>query len=175
MDEAMLYQRARKAYERSRLGRGTRIAVAVALVGAAALVGCSHRAEAAFAALAVSVMVGAAEWRGLEWQRGARAGLAAGLAPFLIPVASRWLALLTHGAVTCSPAPLLCFLGGLFGGAILGAQSRRERLIFWGTALTVAATLGAVGCLPAGLSGLAGMAVGMAAGAVPTLAAQRAK
>jgi hypothetical protein len=177
MDEAMLYRRARRAYESSRLGRAARIAFAVALVGAAALVGCSHRAEAAFAAFAVSVMVGAAEWRGLDWRRGARAGLAAGLAPFLIPVASRWLSLMTHGVITCSPAPLLCFVGGLFGGAILGAEPRSQSkgLTFWGTALAVATSLGAVGCLPAGLSGLAGMAVGMAAGAVPALAARRAR
>jgi hypothetical protein len=177
MDEAMLYRRARRVYERSRLERGARIAVAVGLVSAAALVGCSHRSEAAIVAVVVSVMVGAAEWRGLSWRRGAHAGLAAGLAPFLIPVASRWLALFTDGAVTCSPAPLLCFLGGLFGGAFLGAESRGESkgFTFWGMALTVAASLGAVGCLPAGLSGLAGMAVGMAAGAVPTLALLRAR
>ena len=177
MDEAMLYRRARRGYERARIERGARITVAVGIFSAAALIGCSHRTEAAWAAVVVSLMVGAAEWRGLAWRRGAHAGLVAGLAPFLLPVASRWLSLLTHGAITCSPAPLLCFLGGLCGGALLGTESRGESkgVTFWGMALVVAASLGAVGCLPAGLSGLAGMAVGLAAGAVPTLALLRAR
>ncbi len=174
---AALERRARRAYEGARWRQGARVGSLVAVAGALALVGCSHRRETALVALAVAVGVTVAEWRGLEWRRGARAGLAAGFAPFLLPVAARWFSLCTEGSIACAAAPFLCFVGGLAGGALLGfgPASRPHGRPFWACALAVTASLGAVGCLSAGLAGLAGMAMGLAAGAVPALALARAR
>lgn len=174
---AALALRARRAYEWGRVTRGAGLGVVVATLGAVALVGCSHRRETALVAVAVALGVALAEWRGLDWRRGARAGLAAGFAPFLFPVAARWFELCTVGSIACSAAPFLCFVGGLAGGALLGfgPASRPHGRAFWASAVAVTVSLGAVGCLSAGLAGLAGMAVGLAAGAVPAFALARAR
>lgn len=73
----------------------------------------------------------------------------------------------------CLPA---CLLGGLAGGALVGARGRREtdRLGYALTATTMVFLAGAVGCRCAGNAGLAGLALGAVLGsAVPLLVARR--
>jgi hypothetical protein len=71
--------------------------------------------------------------------------------------------------------PLACVTGGLLGGSLIGTLARRNGLGASGVAaaaLTGALT-GTLGCLLAGVSGLIALGLGLALGAVPTLALKR--
>jgi len=70
--------------------------------------------------------------------------------------------------MTCVP---VCSVGGLVAGlavASIGNQ-RRAGVVFWLSASTLALLTGAMGCACVGYSGVAGLAVGFAAGVVPGL------
>ena len=118
-----------------------------------------------------------AVWRGGLAGRAARAGLLAGLAPLVAPIAA---GAIGHRCAGCGlPATLplclaVCLATGAAAGAILGLMAAREsqRARFAGAAIAFAATTGALGCVFAGASGLAGMAIGLAlGGAAPLLTA----
>jgi hypothetical protein len=172
VSETSIYRRARRAYELGRAGVAARHGALVLAVAALGMVGCTRRLAAALAALLVATLAGAAEWRGQAWRRGARAGLLAGLAPFFLPLGSTWLARLAGGG-TCPPALWACIAGGVLGGVTLALGDRRSgrQPAFWAAAGAVALACGTVGCLEAGLAGLAGMALGLSVGvgAVPVL------
>jgi hypothetical protein len=72
--------------------------------------------------------------------------------------------------------PAACVAGGFVGGLVLGTRRRGRQSgtpRFWLSALAVALAAGTVGCLGAGLMGLAGMVAGMAGGAAPVLVLRR--
>ena len=172
---AALAARARRAYERGRLGWALRRAALATAVAAVALAGCPAPARPAACALALGAALAACLWRGGEWGRGVRLGFLAGLAPCWGPALVR-AAYLSCDRV-CPALPPVCVAGGVVAGflvAWLGLQRGGGRR-FWLAAAGAAALAGAIGCLPAGLAGLAGMALGMLAGAAaPALAARAA-
>ena len=119
-----LEARARGAYERGRTRLGLGRARLVAPVAAAAFLQCS--AATAFPiALAVALLVALAglfAWRGLDYARGANAGLVAGLGPFAVPLLSTFTGLFCSETV-CVILPATCVAGGLLGGLVLGLGS----------------------------------------------------
>jgi hypothetical protein len=100
-------------------------------------------------------------------------GLASGAVPLLVP-------LFVHATGhACEGGRCLmstcCLFAGVGGGLLLGVfagRLRDSRAVV--AASLVAGLLGSVGCLAYGLVGLAGMAAGMAAGALPILVLRRA-
>jgi len=168
--EAVLYARARRAYERGRLRASLpTVALVAPMVGLSILL-CGRYAASACSGIALAAVLAAATWRGQHFARGARAGLVAGLGPLLLPLAM-WLHVCVGGV--CLLAPSICVAGGLVGGAVVGvkAHGRAEASSagYLAVALAVAALSGTMGCLIAGASGVLGMAAGMAAGAAPAL------
>jgi len=173
--DAQLAREARWAYERARLRRASAQALLVAPVGALAFLHCasSFRWNAAALGL-VLAFVAVCAWAGRDWARGMRAALLAGLAPLLVPLAAE---LLGHActATTCYYVPGACLLGGLLGGLVLaGYPGRRSDTRAYAlAALGVTVACGLVGCLFAGLGGLAGLALGLTLGSVPVLVLRR--
>jgi hypothetical protein len=80
-------------------------------------------------------------------------------------------------ATVCLVLPTVCVAGGVVGGVALGLLGKRpfgDHVGFWVAAVSVTAVLGSVGCLMAGLAGIAGLAVGLLIGAAPVLVARTA-
>lgn len=174
--EARLEARARRAYERGRL-RSAALRGALPLVPLVALatVGCADQREVLLCGAALLVAVTLLLWRGQEYAAGVGPGVAAGLLPLLLPVATR---ITGHPCATdsCYLLPVVCALGGLAGGVLLGVMAPAPRAghrVAFIVACAVAALTGAIGCLLYGLVGLVVMAAGLAVGATPLLAARR--
>ena len=168
-----LKARARRAYERGRLRRALPIAVAIPPVASLGFVQCVEPLASVLCAVALALLVAALLYRGLDWGRGARAGLVAGMAPFAFPIVIEALG----SPALCELLPWFCAAGGVCAGLILASRRRAlvERpSIYWIAAALVAALAGAVGCLIAGAAGLLGLGAGLAIGAAPALVLARA-
>lgn len=162
---------ARRVYETARLRRAV---VASWPVPVAALLGMRLGcASDHVLALGTPLLLAAIalRWIGREYGRAVLPGLAAGVAPLVLPS-------LTLGCTDgCSPAAMLwcqwsCIAGGVLAGVAVGWRasrfdvgSVRFGLVAAGTALLT----GAIGCLTGGALGVLGMLLGFALGAVPTL------
>lgn len=173
--EADLAARARRAYELGRLRWALGRAAAAAAIAAVTLVGCAAPAAPAACAAALGALIAVCLWRGGSWERGARLGFLAGLAPCLLPAAAR----AVHACCDrfCLSLPPVCVAGGVIAGILLGWLGLRVHgdRRFWLAAGAAAALAGSTGCLAAGLAGMAGMALGLLAGAAaPVLAARTA-
>ena len=173
--EPDLAARARRAYERGRLRWALERAVAAMAIAAVALIGCPAPGAPVACVAGLGVLVAACLWRGGSWERGARLGFLAGLAPCLLPSAAR----AAHACCDrfCLSLPPVCLAGGVLAGILLGWLGMRVHgdRRFWLAAGAAAALAGATGCLAAGIAGLAGMALGLLAGAAaPVLAARTA-
>lgn len=78
----------------------------------------------------------------------------------------------------CYLLPGVCILAGVAGGVALGLLAPRPRMgngIPLIAASLIAGLAGAVGCLVYGLIGVAGMVLGLLAGAAPLLVVRRAR
>jgi len=173
--ESTLEGRARHAFEVGRVLLGLRRSVVVVPMAALSLIACGRPVATWLAAGLLAAVVVVFEWRGEGFGRAARIGLWAGVAPFLLPI----LVPLTGricGTSLCSLYPVVCLLGGVAGGAVVGGLSVRQggdkRLLPAAGVVTLLA--GTLGCLIAGLAGLAGLALGLGLGATPLLAPRRA-
>jgi hypothetical protein len=174
-DVRRLEGEARRAYERGRARIGLTQAALVAPVAALAFLQCTSAAPIALAVTLLTGVVGLAAWRGQDYGRGGRAGLAAGLSPFALPLVANATGVLCSATV-CAILPATCVAGGLLGGLVLGTRSRGPRqpsVRFWLSAVAVTLAAGAVGCLGAGLLGLLGMGAGLATGTAPVLVLRR--
>ena len=168
-----LRARARRAYERGRLRRALPVAVAIPPVASLAFVQGVEPLPSVLCAIALAIAVAVLLYRGQDWGRGARAGLAAGMAPFAFPI----LVEASGSPALCELLPWFCAAGGVCAGLVLA--SRRRALVkkpsaYWIAAALVAALAGAVGCLIAGVAGLLGLAAGLAVGAAPALVLAKA-
>ncbi len=175
--EADIQRRAARAYERGRAAAALRqvAPVALFLVGVPLVTGSGWAAIGALLALAGALAL----WRGGLVGRAARAGLLAGLAPLLAPVAVGGIG---HRCAGCPPAAMplciaMCVGAGVLAGALLGLLAAREprRLPFAAVALGFAGTAGALGCVFAGAGGLLGLALGLTLGGVAPLVAARSR
>ena len=173
--EVGLEVRARRAYEKGRLTHAAgRVSPLVPLL-ALALLGCAPSHEVIACAAVLTVVITLLLWRGQDWGAGVGPGVAAGLVPLLFPI------LVEAGGHLCLPGsclllPAVCAAGGLLGGLLLGFVSpppRPGRMVPFIVACSVAALMGAVGCLLYGLIGLAIMAAGLATGTAGLVALRR--
>lgn len=168
-----LKARARRAYEGARWRRALVVGVAIPPAAALAFLECAQPRESVICSILLGAAVALLFHRGMDWGRGARAGLFAGLAPFLFPIAIE-----TFGTpAMCALLPWFCAAGGVVAGFALLARRRgapRNPRAYWLAAGLVTVLAGAAGCLLAGAAGLLGLAVGLAAGAVPALALKTA-
>lgn len=173
VDESVLLDRARRAYERGRVLSGARLAACSLPLVALALTACPRPAVCLGIGAAAAALVALFVWRGRDWARGARAGLLAGVAPLLCPVV---VGLSGHPCAeqACLLGPGACVAGGLAGGLLLWRLARGASRDFVPAALLVAAAVGSMGCLVAGLTGILGMALSLA-GTAPLLLRSRAR
>ena len=168
-----LHLAARRAYEIGRLQgalwRGT-LAALFALPG---FLLCNQTPAAALCLGGFALVVAAGRIRGEAWDEGAHAGAIAGVAPCLLPAAMRALdPALCAALMTGIPWP--CAAGGLIAGAILALRGRPAGgLPFWTSALAALGFAAALGCIPAGAMGFAGLLLGVIAGGAPVLVATR--
>jgi len=174
LDPTLLQAAARRAYERGRAGVALRRAAIPAAATSLALYHCldGARPPATLGLVtATAALFAWFTWKGLDAERGARAGFAAGLAPLLVPLLAKWSGILCSATV-CGILPAAAVLGGFLGGVLLMRHPARplHGARFWIAAATMTVVLGTAGCLHAGLAGLAGMALGLATGTVPALA-----
>jgi hypothetical protein len=167
-----LKTRARRAYERGRLRRALLPGAAIPPVASLAFVQCAQPFPSIVCSVALAILVAAMLYRGQDWGRGARAGLAAGLAPFVLPSLVEALG----SPALCDLLPWICAAGGVVAGLVLVSRRpvRTENpAAYWITAALVTLLAGTVGCWIAGVAGLAGMAAGLAVGAAPVLVGVR--
>jgi hypothetical protein len=161
--------RAARAYELGRLRSAlVRALGAMALTGLA-FAACSFTLTAAACVGLLGLGVTASLWRGGAWARGAKLGFAAGLMPCFVPVVLSLDACHLPGMSLST----ICLLTGVAAGIVIGWRGARRPagLPFWLAAGGAVLTVGAIGCMTAGLAGLGGLALGLAAGvAVPVVA-----
>jgi hypothetical protein len=174
--EARLEARVRRAYERGRLRSAALRALPIVPLVALATAGCSSPREVIACGAVLLVAVTGFLWRGQEFGAGVGPGIGAGLLPLLLPVFSRACG---HpcSAASCYVMPIMCAVGGLAGGVLLGVLApapHAGRRVSFVVACVVAALTGAVGCLLYGLVGLVVMGAGLVVGATPLVATRRA-
>jgi hypothetical protein len=169
---ADLKVRARRAYEGARLRRALVPAVLIPPVASLAFLQCAQPLPSVACSVALGLVVAAMLFRGQDWGRGARAGLAAGLAPFGLPLVIE----MFGSPSLCELLPWFCAAGGLIAGLLLASRRRvqfENPRAYWATAFLVTLLAGTIGCWIAGVAGLTGLAAGLAVGAMPALAPVR--
>jgi hypothetical protein len=163
--DAARESRARRAYEHGRLRWALARAAAAAGAASLALAGNPAPGVPAACAVALGAVLAACLWRGGAWARGARLGYLAGLAPCLLPAIFRAAHLCDGGH--CFTLRGVCLTAGIAAGLLLGALGPRLQGGFrtWAAAAAAALLAGAIGCAAMGFAGLAGMTLGLLAGA----------
>jgi hypothetical protein len=170
-----LFERARRAYEWSRLRRALPAALWVAPMMAATLaIGGPQTPLRIAAGVALTLLLVVLAWRGGAAARAIGPGLVAGLAPLALPLITRSMHLCgVHGCLMlCLPA---CIVGGVVGGIVVALAVRHVsegRVTFTLATAAVAMLCGAMGCLVAGFGGLLGMLIAVATLPVPVLLAK---
>lgn len=167
---ADLAVRARQAYELGRLRAKLPAALFAVPPAVVALEVCERPWLTLPLACLLAVALVAAHWRGETAARGATAGLLAGALAFAVP-------LLVSGLGFCVLMPSLAFVlvcggGGLASGGVLAACALRSpgsRALFLVSGGLVAGLTGGLGCVLAGLGGLAGVAAGICLGLAPAV------
>jgi hypothetical protein len=173
MDSTELIEVERRTRARYEWARAKRAAVGFAplllVVAVATAVARHPSATGAFgigAFIAGAVML----WYGRDPKRAVLPGILAGFVPLALALCTSHM----HGCMgdgcmmMCVPA---CSVGGLVAGLAVASvgNQRRAGAVFWLSASALALLTGAMGCACVGYSGVAGLAIGFAAGVVPGL------
>ena len=172
-----LAARGLRAYELGRLRVAARVGLVLIPASAICLLEERGRPSCACAAvllLALSVWL---RWRNRRGIELASTGLVAGSIPLIAGL------LLARAGVNCDDAASarLCtavsLVAGIGSGVVIAAREARQRarLASWLTAIAIAGLAAGLGCLRLGIAGLAGVAGGMAAGAMPPLGSRAAE
>jgi len=175
LSEATLTLRARRAYEQGRLQAALWRALPLVPLVAWSLGWCRYPTLAAFCGTALITLTVALGWRGQLWGRAVAPGLAAGLAPLVLPWLMRGASDVCVGEMCCSLCLVGCVSGGLAAGLLLGRRAAalpEGRGAFLAAAGALALLAGAPACAFAGVVGLAGLLLGFAAGSAPALLAR---
>lgn len=167
-DVAVLERRLRWTYE---LARARRALLGLApLLLVVAVVACITDRPGSAVGFGAATFVGGAMmlWYGREPQRAVLPGIAAGLVPLALALCANQVH--TCGAGGCSSLCVpACVLGGLVAGLAVASIGHRRRagVWFWVPASGLALLTGAMGCACVGYSGVVGLGLGFAAGALP--------
>lgn len=170
--EAALADRARRAYEQGRRQAALWHSAPLVPLVAWSIGWCRYPTLAAISGAALVALTAVLLWRGQTWGRAVGAGLAAGLPPFVMPLLMRSSSEVCVGEMCCSMCLVGCVGGGLVAGWLIGRRAARlpeGRGSFLAAAGTLALLAGAPACAYAGVLGLAGLALGFAAGTAPAL------
>jgi hypothetical protein len=173
--ETALLARARRAYERGRLVSALGRAAPLVPVVAWTWSWCRYPSLAALCGATLIALTVALRWRGEVWGRAVGPGLAAGLAPLVLPLLMRGASQVCVGEVCCPLCLLGCIWGGALAGVLVGrraASLAKGRARFLAAAGTLALLAGAPACAWAGVIGLVGLLVGFAGGTAPALHAR---
>lgn len=170
-----LRRRARRAYELGRLSAALPCALVVPPLALLALRSCPRSGvHLAVLATLTAVVLVCLRWRGQDFGRAVTPGILIGLAGFAVP----WLAISCE-LCPLAPSPLLfalCGASGAISGLALSAHCLRCGCCSHAHVLsagTVAGLIAAMGCAPAGVGGLIGMALALTLASVPALVAAR--
>jgi hypothetical protein len=173
--EAALAARARRAYEQGRLQAAVWRAVPLVPLVVWSLAWCRYPTLAALCGATLVALTVAFAWRGQLWGRAVAPGLAAGLAPLVLPLLMRGASEVCVGEMCCSLCLLGCVSGGIVAGVVIGRRASalaKGRAPFLAAAGALALLAGAPACAFAGVVGLAGLLLGFAAGSAPVLLAR---
>lgn len=170
IDRARLERRARRGYE---LGRARRALVGVLPLLPIVLL-ATQLSERLVSTLvfgaATFVLAGVLLWYGRAPQKAVLPGVMWGLVPLGFALAANQVHVCGPNGCSslCLPA---CALGGLIAGIAVARVGARRKLgtWFWLSASAVALTTGAMGCACIGYTGVVGLVLGFAAGALPLL------
>jgi hypothetical protein len=109
-------------------------------------------------------------WYGRDPKRAVLPGVLAGFVPLVLALCTSHMHDCTGDGcmMMCVPA---CSVGGLVAGLAVASvgNQRRAGAVIWLSASALALLTGAMGCACVGYSGVAGLAIGFAAGVVPGL------
>ncbi len=162
----VVFNKARRAYETSRVKLGLGVSLVVALVPMASLSLGGQAVSTALLGTFLVASVGTMVWRGGVAALSAMSGVKAGLVPLLFAHAANLyghVCIPGQGCSTlCVPA---CAVGGLLAGLLVERVARKSARPNWAriAGATVAFVTGALGCACVGSSGLVGLLAGMAA------------
>jgi hypothetical protein len=173
--ETALAVRARRAYEQGRLQAAVWRAAPLVPLVAWSLAWCRYPTLAALCGATLVTLTVAFGWRGQLWGRAVAPGLAAGLAPLVLPLLMRGASEVCVGEMCCSLCLLGCVSGGIVAGVVIGRRASalaEGRATFLAAAGVLALLAGAPACAFAGVVGLAGLLLGFAAGSAPVLLAR---
>jgi hypothetical protein len=172
--QVSLKRAARRAYERGRVAGALWRGAAAAAVAVPGVLACNQTLWAGLCLAGFGLVVTAARIRGESFEEGARSGALAGILPCLLPSAVR--AFDPDFCVLASAYGAgLCAIAGVAAGVTLGLRRRPSAgLPFWAGALLALALAAAIGCIPAGAMGFAGLAIGVVAGGLPVFASRKA-
>lgn len=170
---------ARRAYERGRIRRATRIVFWIAPIIGLGMALSGEPLLTLTLGGALMVAATAARWRGGVVGSAATTGIIAGLPAYGIPLLGMWGSGACGGACCSDWCLTLCISGGLLTGVALGiygATRPSQRTLHVGIGLGVAALTAAVGCATYGVVALGAMtaAAVVLAGGVAALAPARA-
>ena len=167
---------ARRAYERGRLEGAMLRGGVAALLAMPGFEVCQRTPLAAACLVAFVLVVIVGHYRGEGYGEGARAGAIAGILPCLLPAVIGSMDPRACMLLMSTQGLWICAIGGGAAGIILGLRGERapRGFPFWAPALAALGFAAAIGCLPAGALGFAGLAAGLVAGGVPALALRRA-
>ncbi|MEW5742710.1 MAG: hypothetical protein AB1938_27580 [Myxococcota bacterium] len=164
LTEAQLKDAARRAYERSRLGRALAVAAPVVMLPAVSFLLGTSAASATLLGAGLVTAVALGVWRGGAVALSNAAGLKAGLIPLVF----------AHGAKAfghvCTPAGCTtlcvpaCAAGGVLAGALVEWWARRgpRPNVTRALGAGVAVLTGGLGCACVGYAGLLALLVGLA-------------
>jgi hypothetical protein len=173
--EATIAARARRAYERGRVQASLWRAAPLLPLAAWMVSWCRYPVLAAACGALLVALTIAFVWRGQVWGRAVAPGLAAGLAPLVLPLFMRGASEVCVGETCCSLCLIGCVTGGLVAGVFVGRRASalsEGRGAFLGAAGTLAVLAGAPACAYAGVIGLAGLLIGFAVGTAPVALAR---
>jgi len=168
--EAVLAAQARRAYERGRVQAALWRAAPLLPIVAWSVGWCRYPTLALASGTLIVALTVLFGWRGQLWGRAVAPGLAAGLAPLVLPLLMRGARDVCFGGMCCPLCLVGCIGGGLAAGVFIGRRAAalpEGRATFLGAAGTLALLAGAPACAYAGALGLGGLLVGFAAGTAP--------
>lgn len=157
-------ERARLAYERSRVRLGLIAALPVIPLAGVSMLVCGRPEVTLPAGMALFVVTAWLRARGQAYSRAIVPGFLSGLAPLALPIVLRTSGHCCIGGACWSGCMLACVAGGLLAGigaGVFAAAEHRSRGVFLASVLLVAALVGVLGCVMAGLSGIVGMTIAL--------------
>lgn len=172
----LLFERARRAYERGRFMRSfaaTPVIIALVIVS---FLACNTPAFSTAVGLVLIGLCSACAWTGGPHARAVTPGLTTGCCAALIPFGALATGICVPGSL--STCMLACFVGGAIAGAAITTRALRleeGRRSFALSGGTIAALTGALGCSLVGIGGVLGMFAGVAIAASPALIVARAR